>query len=203
MSEASLEFFISLAGKLVQGDNIAHLKQLKADLEALLAEKKVLLAKIAAAQQQMEGVEMGGGGGKAQSLRHTTDQLEASLANVDADMQRILREMEKVRDEEDRRQKEADQAKEALRKFTVAATQVPPRDAFVKTLSPAARDAALAKARRGIDALAGVAHAAGLTAANAASAAAAGANSQRMLVRPPTPTPTPAVKKKSAAGLKY
>jgi chromosome segregation ATPase len=202
ISEASLEYFISVAGQLMQGDNSAQLKQLQAQLEALHAEKKVLLSKLAALEAQVAGAEVAGDSGKAQALQNLIQGLEANLAQMDVGIKQILQAIQKVRDDEERRREDAERAADALRKFTAAVTQVPPRDAFVKTLSPAARDAALSKARRGADALTVVARAASLTAANAASAAAAGADMQRRLVRLPTPTPTPAVNKRIAVGVK-
>ena len=135
VSEASLEGYINLAGELAQGDNTAKLKALKAQLDALLLEKKALITKIAALEKQVAAAQSAGDSGKLPALRNEIEDLQAGIAKVDDAIQRILKQMQQLAIDEERRQKEAAKAGEALRKFTVAALEVAPRDAFVKTLS--------------------------------------------------------------------
>lgn len=206
-SEATLEYLIGLAGKLSSQDTKARLDQLKAQLEALLSQKKALISQLVNAQHQASGAQVAGDQVKVQALVARIQGLEASLAKIDVEVEQILGEIRKLYDDEERRRDGAKKGAEALQKFTLALGENPPRDAFVKTLSPAARDAALGRARRGHDALAAVAQVALLAAANANQAALDAAETQRRLVgeqkklrsaqtqldtlKAATPTPTP------------
>ncbi|HTS03694.1 MAG TPA: hypothetical protein VMN04_14320 [Thermoanaerobaculia bacterium] len=208
-SEASLEYFIGLASRLAQQDSAARLQALQKQLDLLLAEKNALQAKLLAEQRALAGAEAGGDGAKAQALRNALQALQAQLAPIDVEVQKILSEIQELRDDENSVQDEAKRGADLLGKFAAALTENPPRDPYVKTLSSPARAAALAKARKGGDALADVARVASLTAASAASALVGAADRQRRLadepqrlrvpetpgaVRTPTPTPRPAIR---------
>jgi hypothetical protein len=210
-SEASLEYLIGLAGKLSSEDNKAHLDQLKAQLEALLSQKEALIARLADARHRASGADVAGDPAKAQALLVTIQGIEASLAKLDVQAQLLLREIQKIHDDEQRRQDEAKRGAETLRKFAAVLTESPPHDTFVKKLSPAAREAALAKARSGQGALTAVARVALVVAENANSAAMDAARKQGQLIREqdrlrseqrkleeiglPTPTPTRTMRK--------
>lgn len=213
-SEASLEYLIGLAGELSSQDTKARLDQLKAQLEALQVQKKALISQLANAQHQASAAQVSGDQVKVQALLARIKGLEASLAKIDVEVEEILRETRKLYDDEERCRDGAKKGAEALRKFALALGENPPRDAFVKTLSPAARAAALGRARRGHDALAAVAQVALLAAADANQAALDGAEKQRQLVaeqknlrsaqtrldtlKAGTPTPTPSTHVKRA-----
>lgn len=204
-SEASLDYFVSLAAKLVQNDAAASLRQLRKQLEVLLLEKKALLTKLSEAQRRASGAGAGDGG-NAKPPRGEIEGLHASLARIEDEIQRILGEIGRVQSEERGRQDGAKAAAEALRRAVAALTQRPPRDPWVKALPPGARDAALAKALKSGGALVDVARNAGQAAADANAALADAADKQRKLLeekeklraaqtkldgtRVPSPTPT-------------
>jgi chromosome segregation ATPase len=208
-SEASFEYLIGLSSHLLAGDHEKQLAQLKARLDALLAEKRGIVGKLDEAARQTAGAEMAGDHAKVQAPQGTIAGLQKSLAKVDNEIQQLLSEIQKLRDDENRAQDDAKRAAETLRKFGLALTETPPRDAYVKTLSRAARDASLAKAQRGHDALADVVRVAELAARDASAALADAADKQRKLleekeklraaqtrlegVKAPSPTPTRAV----------
>lgn len=206
-SEASLEYYIGLASKLAQQDSANQLRVLENQLDALLAEKNALRAKLLAEEQEVAGLEAGGDVAKVPALKSAIQAVQTSLAQIDVDIQKILNEIQELRDAGNRTQDEAKRGAHLLDKFAAALTENPPHDPYVRTLSSSDRTAALERARKGGDALANVARVAGLTAANASSALAAAADKQRQLardqekrraaqaalgaVRTPTPTPRP------------
>lgn len=211
-SEASFEYLVGLAGSLAKGDTSDQLGVLKAQLDALLLQKKALLTRAAEIQKQAAAVESAGDRAKAQSLLATIATLQESLGKVDVQIQALLDEIRTLQQNEERQQDEAKRAADTLKKFEAALLEDPPRDAYVKTLSPAARQSALPKTRHGLDGIATLIRVAAAKAAEANAAAQAAAEKQRQLVeqqkhlrdvesklqryyKEPIPTPTRSVLK--------
>lgn len=114
-SEASLEFFISTAARLVKADSAKQFALLSDRLKRLKEEKQALARKLQDVQGQRTAAEGARDSARVTSLDRQRETLNAQLANVDLTIRELLLQIQRVEDEERREQDEARNAEEKLR----------------------------------------------------------------------------------------
>lgn len=119
-SEASLEYFIAAAGRLLKGDTSKDLAAMASRLESLKAQKRALQLTILEKERGIAGKEAAGATQADKAARAQIDTLKSQLARVDVTIRDLMAEIERRRAQEQREQDEIKAAEDALRRFSDA-----------------------------------------------------------------------------------
>jgi chromosome segregation ATPase len=152
-SEASLEYYIALAGALAKDDAGKRIAVLAAQLNALKAQKQSLVQQIQAAQGQRAGKS----GPALQAVDARIENLKAQLARVDVAIKEIVAELDRLRAQEEREQDDIKRSQDLLQRVLDSLANAERArtemwgavslNTFAKSLSPAKRREAEGKAR--------------------------------------------------------
>lgn len=147
-SEASLEYFIGLADRLLKGDSSKDLVAMATRLESLKTQKKALQQSILEKERETAGKQAAGAAQAERAARAQLDSLQAQVARVELSIKEILLQIQRLQDKERREQDEIKAAEDALDRFsqslanaalrrTAVAGEISSMDAFARGLSAA------------------------------------------------------------------
>lgn len=164
-SEASLEFFIGQASRLVKGDTSKDLAALSSRLETLKTQKGALQQKILEKEREIAGAQAAAAAQAEKAARAQHDSLKAQLANVDVAIKDLLLQIQRLEDEAKREQDEIKAAEDALDRLsrslvnaalqrTTIAGAISSVDAFARGLSAAKKRETEDRIRRALAQLA-------------------------------------------------
>lgn len=147
-SEASLEYFISQAGRLLKGDTSKDVAAMASRLETLKMEKSAIQQKILEKEREIAVKQAAAAAQAEKAAQAALEALSAQLAKVEVGVRDILAEIERFRAQEQSEKDEIKAAEENLRRFsdslanaahqrTVIAGATSSMDGFARGLSAA------------------------------------------------------------------
>lgn len=145
-SDASLEYFIAAASRLVKGETSKDLVAMASRLETLNVQKSVLQRSILEKESEIAGKQVASATQAEKAARAQRDAQKAELAKVDFAIRDLMAEIERRRAQVQREQDEIRAADSALRRFsdslagaqrqqTAIATATSSMDAYARRLS--------------------------------------------------------------------